>query len=98
MVSPTTPTIVSGPVSGVVLRLPIGSSFGNTVRANVSLTTVVGAVYLVAVSLIPEALVAYGGLPHFFGGGSALIVVCTILDVETQVRGISLTKPGGEYS
>ena len=64
----------------------------------VSLTTVVGAVYLVAVSLIPEALVACGGLPHFFGGGSALIVVCTILDVETQVRGISLTKPGGECS
>jgi preprotein translocase subunit SecY len=53
----------------------------------VSLTTVIGAIYLVAVSLIPEALVAYGGLPYFFGGGSALIVVCTILDIETQVRG-----------
>jgi preprotein translocase subunit SecY len=53
----------------------------------VSLTTVIGAIYLVAVSLIPEALVAYGGLPYFFGGGSALIVVWTILDIETQVRG-----------
>jgi preprotein translocase subunit SecY len=62
----------------------------------VSLTTVIGAIYLVAVSLIPEALVAYGGLPYFFGGGSALIVVCTILDIETQVRGYSLTEPGGE--
>jgi preprotein translocase subunit SecY len=62
----------------------------------VSLTTVVGAVYLVAVLLIPEALVAYGKLPLFFGGGSALIVVCTILDIQTQVRGYSLTKPGGE--
>ena len=62
----------------------------------VSLTTVIGAIYLVAVSLIPEAMVAYGGLPYFFGGGSALIVVCTILDVETQVRGYSLTEPGGE--
>ena len=62
----------------------------------VTLTTVIGAVYLVAVSLIPEALVAYGGLPYLFGGGSALIVVCTILDIETQVRGYSLTRPGGE--
>ena len=62
----------------------------------VTLTTVIGAVYLVAVSLIPEALVAYGGLPYLFGGGSMLIVVCTILDIETQVRGYSLTRPGGE--
>lgn len=62
----------------------------------VTLTTVIGAVYLVAVSLIPEALVAYGQLPYLFGGGSALIVVCTILDIETQVRGCSLTGPGGE--
>ncbi|MBR1124133.1 preprotein translocase subunit SecY [Bradyrhizobium lablabi] len=63
----------------------------------VTLTTVIGAVYLAAISVIPEALVAYGELPYFFGGGSALIVVCTILDLETQVRGYSLTKPGGEY-
>lgn len=62
----------------------------------VTLTTVVGAVYLVAVLLIPEVLVAYGQLPYLFGGGSALIVVCTILDIEKQVRGYSLTKPGGE--
>jgi preprotein translocase subunit SecY len=62
----------------------------------VTLTTVTGAVYLVAVSLIPEALVAYGELPYLFGGGSALIVVCTILDIETQVRGHSLTRSGGE--
>jgi preprotein translocase subunit SecY len=62
----------------------------------VTLTTVIGAVYLVAVSLIPEALVAYGELPYLFGGGSALIVVCTILDIETQVRGHSLTRSGGE--
>jgi preprotein translocase subunit SecY len=62
----------------------------------VTLTTVIGAVYLVAVLLIPEVLVAYGQLPYLFGGGSALIVVCTILDIEKQVRGYSLTKPGGE--
>jgi preprotein translocase subunit SecY len=62
----------------------------------VSLTTTVGAVYLVAVSLIPEALVAGGvALPYKIGGGSVLIVVCTILDIKRQVRDVSLTKPGG---
>jgi preprotein translocase subunit SecY len=30
------------------------------------------------------------------GGGAALIVVCTILDLQTQVRDLSLTDPGGE--
>jgi preprotein translocase subunit SecY len=62
----------------------------------VSLTTAVGAVYLVAVSLIPEALVAGGvALPYKIGGGSVLIVVCTILDIKKQVRDVSLTNPGG---
>ncbi len=62
----------------------------------VSLTTVVGAVYLVAVSLIPEVFVAYGDmLPYKISGGSALIVICTILDIKRQVRDVSLTNPGG---
>ena len=62
----------------------------------VSLTMVVGAVYLTVLQLIPEAFVAYGNaLQYSMGGGAALIVVCTILDLQTQVRGLSLTDPGG---
>jgi preprotein translocase subunit SecY len=62
----------------------------------VSLTTVLGAAYLTALSLIPEVFVAFGDmLPYKMGGGSALIVVCTILDIRTQVRDVSLTNPGG---
>ena len=49
--------------------------------------------------MIPEALVVAGmALPYNIGGGSALIVVCTILDIKTQVRGYTLTKPGGKLS
>lgn len=63
-----------------------------------SLTTVAGAVYLVAVSLIPEVLMASGVLlPYKISGGSLLIVVCTILDLKTQVCAYSLTNPGGEH-
>ena len=61
-----------------------------------SLTTIIGAVYLVAVSLIPEALLASGTvLPYNFAGGSVLIVVCTMLDLKMQVRDVSLTDSGG---
>jgi preprotein translocase subunit SecY len=62
----------------------------------VSLTTVVGAVYLVALSAIPEALVAFGmALSHKISGGGVLVVVCTILDLKMQVRDVSLTNSGG---
>ncbi|GLR84586.1 preprotein translocase subunit SecY [Bradyrhizobium iriomotense] len=63
----------------------------------VSLTTVVGAVYLTVLQSIPEAFVASGNaLPYNMSGGAALIVICTVLDLQTQVRDLSLTDPGGE--
>jgi preprotein translocase subunit SecY len=61
----------------------------------VSYTTFVGAVYLAAIFLIPELLLVYGQAPFYLAGTSVLIVVCTILDIETQVRGQSRTGPGG---
>ncbi|WP_249781530.1 hypothetical protein [Bradyrhizobium semiaridum] len=49
------------------------------------------------VSLIPAVQLASGPvLPYNFGGGSVLIVVCTILDLKKQVRDLSLTNRGGE--
>ena len=62
----------------------------------VSRLTCVGAVYLAAIFLIPELLVTYFQVPFYLDGSSALIMVCTVLDLETQVRGQSLTEPGGE--
>jgi preprotein translocase subunit SecY len=64
----------------------------------VSRTTCVGAVYLAAIFLIPEILVVYYPSSFYLDGSSALIMVCTVLDLATQVRGHSLTEPGGEYS
>jgi preprotein translocase subunit SecY len=64
----------------------------------VSYTTCVGAVYLAAVFLIPELLLAYGETPFHLAGVSVLVVVCTVLDIERQVRGRSLIEPGGVYS
>jgi preprotein translocase subunit SecY len=64
----------------------------------VSYTTCIGAVYLGAVFLIPELLLTCSQAPFYLGGASVLVVVCTFLDIETQVRGRSLTEPGGVYS
>jgi preprotein translocase subunit SecY len=64
----------------------------------VSYATCIGAVYLAAVVLVPELLLSYGEVPFYLGGASVLVVVCTVLDIETQVRGLTLTRPGGAYS
>jgi preprotein translocase subunit SecY len=81
---------------GAVAGVEPGEPTADYLDRTVSLTTVLGAAYLTAVSLIPELFVGWGDmLPYKISGGSALIVVCTILDIRTQVRDVSLTNPGG---
>ncbi|MBX3514797.1 MAG: preprotein translocase subunit SecY [Xanthobacteraceae bacterium] len=52
--------------------------------------TVVGAAYLVIVCLLPEFMVAYAGVPFYFGGTSLLIVVSVTMDTVAQVQGYLL--------
>jgi len=49
--------------------------------------TVVGAIYLVLVCLLPEFLIAGTGVPFYLGGTSLLIVVSVTLDTVAQVQG-----------
>lgn len=48
--------------------------------------TVVGAIYLVTVAILPELLIAKLSVPFFFGGTSLLIVVSVTLDTVAQVQ------------
>src|SRR5713226_6195423 len=48
--------------------------------------TVIGALYLSAVCILPELLIARGGVPFYFGGTSLLIVVSVTLDTVTQIQ------------
>lgn len=48
--------------------------------------TVVGAVYLCIVCIVPEFLFAYMGLPQFLGGTGLLIMVSTTTELVTQVQ------------
>jgi preprotein translocase subunit SecY len=49
--------------------------------------TVLGAIYLVVVCLLPETLIANAGIPFYFGGTSLLIVVNVTMDTVQQVQG-----------
>jgi preprotein translocase subunit SecY len=49
--------------------------------------TAIGAIYLVIVCLLPEALISRAGIPFYFGGTSLLIVVNVTMDTVQQVQG-----------
>lgn len=48
--------------------------------------TVVGAIYLAALSVLPEVLISKFSLPFYFGGTSLLIVVSVTMDTVTQIQ------------
>lgn len=48
--------------------------------------TLFGALYLVAVSLLPELLIMGWNVPFYFGGTSLLIIVVVVMDFIAQVQ------------
>ena len=54
--------------------------------------TVIGALYLSLVCILPEFLVGYTGIPFYFGGTSLLIVVSVTMDTVAQVQGHLLAQ------
>ncbi|GMR08049.1 MAG: preprotein translocase subunit SecY [Gammaproteobacteria bacterium] len=48
--------------------------------------TLVGAMYLTAVSLLPEFLILYWHVPFYFGGTSLLIIVVVVMDFMAQLQ------------
>jgi preprotein translocase subunit SecY len=83
--------------AGVIPGIEPGEATAQHLDHVVSYTTCAGAVYLTAVFLIPQLLRVYGEAPFYLAGTSVLVVVCIVLDIEKQVRGQSLTEPGGAY-
>jgi len=49
--------------------------------------TVLGAIYLIAVCLLPQILISATGVPFYFGGTSLLIVVSVTMDTVAQIQG-----------
>jgi len=48
--------------------------------------TVLGAAYITAVCLLPEALIGFYNAPFYFGGTSVLIVVSVTMDTVAQIQ------------
>ena len=48
--------------------------------------TLVGAVYITAVCLLPEFMIVYWNVPFYFGGTSLLIIVVVVMDFIAQVQ------------
>jgi preprotein translocase subunit SecY len=53
--------------------------------------TLVGAVYVTLVCLLPEFLVVKWNVPFYFGGTSLLIMVVVTMDFMSQVQSYLMT-------
>jgi preprotein translocase subunit SecY len=48
--------------------------------------TLIGALYITAVCLLPEFLIVYWNVPFYFGGTSLLIIVVVVMDFMSQIQ------------
>ncbi len=48
--------------------------------------TMMGAIYITAVCLLPEFLILYWNVPFYFGGTSLLIIVVVVMDFMAQLQ------------
>ena len=71
---------------GFIPGIRPGKSTAEYLERILTRLTVIGATYLSLVCILPELLIARGGVPFYFGGTSLLIVVSVTLDTVTQIQ------------
>ena len=54
--------------------------------------TLIGALYLTLICLLPEFLMAYYKMPFYFGGTSLLIIVVVAMDFMAQVQNYMMSQ------
>ena len=79
---------------GVIAGIDPGAATAHHIDRVLSRITILGAVYLTLVSVVPEILITHSAIPIYLGGVPALIVVCTVLDILHQVQGRRPIKNG----
>jgi preprotein translocase subunit SecY len=77
---------------GFIPGIRPGKNTADYIDYVLSRITVLGALYLVAVCLLPETLIDATGVPFYFGGTSLLIVVSVTMDTVAQVQGHLLAQ------
>jgi preprotein translocase subunit SecY len=63
-----------------------GKATGDYIDGVLTRLTLIGALYLVAVCLLPEILKGAWQVPFYFGGTSLLIVVVVVMDFTAQIQ------------
>ncbi len=71
---------------GFIPGIRPGSATANYFDTILTRLTTIGAIYLVAVCLLPEILISKYGVPFYFGGTSLMIIVSVTMDTVTQVQ------------
>jgi preprotein translocase subunit SecY len=72
---------------GFVMGVRPGERTAQYIDQILTRITVIGALYLSVICLLPELLISYTGLPFYFGGTSLLIVVNVTMDTVAQIHG-----------
>ncbi len=80
---------------GVLRGVEPGEPTASYIDYVLSRITLVGAIYLAVVFVLPELLIFYFGVPFYLGGASLLVVVCAIMDIEAQVKKETQFRLGG---
>jgi preprotein translocase subunit SecY len=63
-----------------------GIQTANYIDGVMSRLTLVGAMYITSVCLMPEFLILFWNVPFYFGGTSLLIIVVVVMDFMSQVQ------------
>ena len=71
---------------GYIPGIRPGSKTAEFIERVLDRVTLVGALYLAAISILPEILITWMNVPFYFGGTSLLIVVGVALDTVQQVE------------
>jgi preprotein translocase subunit SecY len=82
-------------LGGAIPQVAPGEPTAEHLDGVVSRVTLIGATYFVVICLIPELLILWWQVPFYLGGISLLVLVCTVLDVEGQVREFARVRVGG---
>ena len=69
-----------------------GAQSAKYIDGVVSKLTMVGAVYITFVCLIPEFLIVKWSVPFYFGGTSLLIIVVVTMDLISQVQSHMMSR------
>ncbi|MCD7111703.1 preprotein translocase subunit SecY [Rhizobium sp. DKSPLA3] len=72
---------------GFILGIRPGERTAEYIDYVLTRITVVGAIYLIFVCILPEFVIAQTGVPFYLGGTSLLIVVSVTLDTVAQIQG-----------